>query len=80
MFVETLVHNYVLQHEKLPGAAFHVDRAFTQFLYRGGHLQRLFTVPPALLDKMLDNQPAAQCRAAEQKNDHHEAGQHALAK
>ena len=36
--------------------------------------------PRYLLDEMLDNQPAAQCRTAEQKNDHQEAGQHALAK
>jgi hypothetical protein len=38
MLVETLAKHRVVEHEVLPGAAFDIDRALTQFLDGGGQL------------------------------------------
>jgi hypothetical protein len=40
MLVETLAKHRVVEHEVLPGAAFDIDRALTQFLNGGGQLYR----------------------------------------
>ena len=79
MVVETLADVRFLKHQKLPGAARHVDRAFAEFLDRSRHLQRLLAILAALPDEMFDHQPATQRRAPQQENDHREAGQQTLA-
>ncbi len=80
MVIEALPDHRILQYLKLPGAAHEIDSAFPQFLNPGRNLQRLFAIHPALFYKALDHQPTTQRCAPEKDNDHHDAGQHGLAK